>query len=163
MPRNGRAAGDPGCRQASATPRGNGSRGGAGRIEGMPAAKPAGCRGWLLPHLQAREEAAAGRTAQQDILQSGPWRCAAIPAAGPAAGAPAAAREHPAVAVPGAGMPAAASKALNSAAASLRIGARIPPFQTPSGRAVVGSVLAGLPLPPSRRLGEGPQSYAAAL
>jgi len=51
-----------------------GNRGGAGRIEGMPAANPAACRGWLLPHLQVREEAAAGRAAQQDILQSGPWR-----------------------------------------------------------------------------------------
>lgn len=95
----------------------------------MPAAKPAGCRGWLLPHLQAREEAAAGRATQQDILQSGPWRCAAIPAAGPvagpAAGAPAATREHPAAAVPGAGMPAAASRALNSAAVSSFIGASI--------------------------------------
>src|SRR5579864_1391613 len=73
-PRNGRAAGTPGCRQARATPWGMGNRGGAGRIEGMPAANPAACRGWLLPHLQVREEAAAGRAAQQDILQSGPWR-----------------------------------------------------------------------------------------
>jgi len=127
MPRNGRAAGSPGCSQARAAPRGNGSRGGAGRIEGMPAAKPAGCRGWLLPHLQPRE-AAAGRTTQQDIRQSAPWRCAAaMPAAVPAAGAPAAAPwEHPPAAVPRTGMPDAASRALNSAAASLRIGARIP-------------------------------------
>jgi len=127
MPRNGRAATGPGCRQSAAAARGNGSRGGAGRIEGMPAAKPAGCRGWLLPHRQPRE-AAAGRTTQQDIRQSAPWRCAApIPAAGPAAGTPVAAREHPATAVPRTGMPAAANRALNSAAASLRMGERIPP------------------------------------
>jgi hypothetical protein len=121
-----------------------GNRGGAGRIEGMPAANPAACRGWLLPHLQALASAVAGRATQQDILQPGPcWCAAAIRAAGPAVGAPAAApaREHPAAAAPGAGMPAAASKTLNSAAASLRIWARIPPL-------VSGSVREG-PCPPA--------------
>jgi hypothetical protein len=126
MPSNASAAGSPGCRQASAAPRGNGSRGGVGRIEGMPPAKPAVCRGWLLPHLQ-QEEAAAGRTTQQDILQPGPWRCAAagpaipVPAAPVAPAAPAPEREHPAAAGPRTGMPAAASRALNSTTASPRI------------------------------------------
>jgi len=63
----------------------------------MPAAKPASRGAWPLPHLQA-QEAAAGRTTQQDIRQPGPWRFAA--AAWPAAAVPAAA--VPAAAEPGA-------------------------------------------------------------
>jgi len=132
MPRNGSAAGSPARRHSNPALRGKGSRGGAGRTEGVPAAKPASRGAWLLPHLQPRE-AAAGGTTQQDIRQPGPWRCAAaaVPVAGmPAAAAPVAAAA--AVPMPRVGMPAAASRALKSAAANRRIGARIPPARAKS-------------------------------